>query len=100
MAQVITLADLNSSLNNSANSFNFDRETGVNNFSQALTPGEYVLGFTVVDDIDSTISSALLVDNVRLTNNSNPNPTNVPEPTTILALLTTVALSNKVRVRQ
>lgn len=97
MARVITLADLNSNFNDSTNSFNFNRETGVNTFSQALTPGEYVLGLTVVDDIDSTISSALLVDNVRLTNDNNPNPTSVPEPTTILAFLTTIVLSNKVR---
>ena len=98
-SQVISLADLNSSLNTSTNSLGFANETGVSSFSQALTPGNYVLGLTVVDDIDSTVSSGLLVDNIRTMNN-NPNTPTTPEPATILALLTTAALGSKVKRNQ
>jgi hypothetical protein len=79
-----------------AGSLGFAEETQNSNFSQNLSPGEYVLGLTVVDDRDSTVSSALLVDNLEITPNSNQ----VPEPTTILALLTTVAAGTFVRTKK
>ncbi|MBD2362419.1 PEP-CTERM sorting domain-containing protein [Anabaena minutissima FACHB-250] len=43
------------------------------------TAGTYTLGFGVVDVGDTTVNSALLVDNVKLTP--------VPEPTTMFGIL-------------
>ena len=94
-SQVIKLADLSSSLSASANGLGFANETGMKSFSQALTPGEYVLGLTVIDDKDNTVSSALLLNSVETVEN-DPNTT-TPEPATIFALLTTFVLSSKVK---
>ena len=94
-SNVINLADLNSSLNSSSSSLGFLNETGINTFSRTLTPGEYVLGLTVVDDTDSLVSSALLVDNIQIINDSDP--TGVPEPSTILGWLTTILLGSGIK---
>jgi hypothetical protein len=97
-AQVMKLADINNSLTPSSSSLGFDNESQTNNFGQALSPGEYTLGLTVVDDTDSTISSALQVDNVEIVGDGDPRPT--PEPTTILAFLTTVVAGSFVRIKK
>jgi hypothetical protein len=57
--------------------------------------GNYTLGFGVVDvdktgGGDNTINSALLVDNIKLTNMAK-----VPEPDTLLGLLLTMGLASK-----
>ncbi|MDJ0691843.1 MAG: PEP-CTERM sorting domain-containing protein [Xenococcaceae cyanobacterium MO_188.B32] len=83
---VITLANINSNLSPSSSSLRFKKETGTNSFSTKLTTGEYILGLNVIDDTDSTVSSALLVDNIRITTDSKP-PTSVPEPASILGLI-------------
>jgi hypothetical protein len=58
----------------------FFRETGFQPFSFTIpTTGTYTLGIGVTDWRDTTIDSALLVDNVNLTS--------VPEPTSALGLL-------------
>lgn len=97
-AQVMNLADLSNSLNASSSSLGFDNETPTNNFGQALSPGDYTLGLTVVDDLDSTVSSALQVDNVKIVRDGDPQAT--PEPTTILALLTTVFAGSLVKTKK
>ncbi len=95
-SNVIKLADTNSSLISSSNSLGFVDETGVNNFSTSLTPGEYILGFAVVDDTDALVSSALLIDNVQIVNDPDPKP--IPEPATMIGLLTTVLLGSRVGI--
>ncbi|TRU21446.1 MAG: PEP-CTERM sorting domain-containing protein [Microcystis aeruginosa Ma_SC_T_19800800_S464] len=57
--------------------------------------GNYILGFGVVDvdktgGGDNTINSALLVDNIKLTNGAK-----VPEPDTLFGLLLTLGLAIK-----
>jgi hypothetical protein len=57
--------------------------------------GNYILGFGVVDvdktgGGDNTINSALLVDNIKLTNIAK-----VPEPDTLFGLLLTLGLASK-----
>jgi hypothetical protein len=96
-AQVMKLADLSNSLTTSSSSLGFTNETQTNNFGQALSPGEYTLGLTVVDDTDSTISSALQVDNVEIVGD---RPQATPEPTTIFAFLTTVFAGSFVRIKK
>ncbi len=91
-SEVINLADLNSSLSTSPSSLGFLNETGVNNFSTTLTPGEYIFGLTVLDDSDSLVSSALLLDNIQIVN--NPEQKTVPEPSTILGLFSMILLGN------
>ena len=93
-ANVISLADTNSGLS-SPGTFGFLNETGVNNFSRTLTPGEYILGLTVVDDTDNIVSSALLVDDIEIINDSDPST--VPEPSTILGVLTTILLGGGIK---
>lgn len=94
-SNVINLANIDSSLNSSG-SLGLRNETGVNNFTTALTPGSYILGLTVVDDTDSVVSSALLVDDIQIVNDSDPKP--VPEPSTILGLLTTILLGSSLNL--
>ena len=61
-----TLADTNSSFVSSATSFN--EETGFSNFSYTFsTAGTYTIGVGVVDVQDTSVSSALLVDNFSFT---------------------------------
>lgn len=63
--------------------FSFSRlaqQTGYQPYTYNFaTAGTYTLGFGVVDVGDTTVNSALLVDNVKLTP--------VPEPTTMLGIL-------------
>ena len=96
-SNVIKIADINSSLNPSSSILGFVDETGVNNFSTSLTPGEYILGFSVVDEGDFIVSSALLIDNIQIVNNPEPKP--VPEPAIILGLLTTILLGSSIENR-
>jgi hypothetical protein len=65
------------------------KETGYQPYSHTFTSGgTYTLGFGVVDvDLtgngDTTVNSALLIDNIKVTNSS----TTVPEPSVIFGLL-------------
>lgn len=60
------------------------KETGYQSSSYKIaTAGTYVLGFGVVDVGDTTVNSALLVDNIKLSAAS----TSVPEPTSTFGLL-------------
>lgn len=62
----------------------FNKETGFKTFSYTFTTaGAYTLGLGVVDVEDTDSTSALLVDNVRLTSTS----AKVPEPTSAISLL-------------
>ena len=81
---IIPLASSTDSLTSSNSVFN--QETGSLNFtSDSLTAGEYILGIGVVDVLGTDKTSALLVDNVRLTPTSST--TKVPEPGFNLGLL-------------
>ena len=63
----------------------FDEETEFQTFSFTFeTAGTYTLGLGVADIFDTLVDSGLLVDNVELES--------VPEPTSILSLLSLVAL--------
>jgi len=63
-----TLADTNDAFVTSATSFN--QETGFNSFSYTFsTAGTYTIGVGVVDVQDTSIPSALLVDNFSFTGN-------------------------------
>jgi hypothetical protein len=64
--QVFKLADTFSSFfSSSANEF--DSETGFETFSYTIpTDGTFTLGFSVLDTNDTTMSSALAIDNVQL----------------------------------
>lgn len=89
------LADTNNPTN-----FSFSRlakETGYQPYSYTLaSTGTYTLGFGVVDVGDTTVNSALLVDNVRLSSSS----TAVPEPTTTFGLLASAAFGFRWRRRE
>ncbi len=75
------------------------KETGYQPYTMPISvTGNYTLGFGVVDvdktgGGDNTVNSALLVDDVKLTNNSDV--TKVPEPDTIFGLLLTIGLAIK-----
>jgi hypothetical protein len=72
------------------------KETGYQTYTIPISvSGDYILGFGVVDvdktgGGDNTINSALLVDNIKLTNIAK-----VPEPDTIFGLLLTLGLAIK-----
>lgn len=73
------------------------KETGYQSTSYKITTaGTYVLGFGVVDMGDTTVNSALLVDNIKLSAAS----TSVPEPTSTLGLLALGAFGISWRLRQ
>ncbi len=98
---LISLANTESNLlPNSPNSFSYlAKETGYQPYSYTFTSGgTYTLGFGVVDvDLtgggDTAVNSALLIDNVKLTNSS----TTVPEPSAIFGLLTLFGLAIKAK---
>ena len=72
------------------------KETGYQTYTIPISvTGNYILGFGVVDvdktgGGDNTINSALLVDNIKLTNGAK-----VPEPDTLFGLLLTLGLAIK-----
>jgi len=72
------------------------KETGYQTYTIPISvTGNYILGFGVVDvdktgGGDNTINSALLVDNIKLTNIAK-----VPEPDTLFGLLLTLGLASK-----
>lgn len=60
-----------------------DSETGFRTFSFVIpTTGSFTLGFGVVNVVDSSVTSALLVDNIQFA-----PPSAIPEPTTVFGLL-------------
>ncbi|MDE5082377.1 MAG: PEP-CTERM sorting domain-containing protein [Trichodesmium sp. St18_bin1] len=78
---LVTLGDTNSSLGLS--STNFIQETGSQNFSYTFSAdGAYSLGLGIVDVIDTSNSSALVVDNLQVKT--------VPEPSTIFGLIISI----------
>ena len=78
---LVTLGDTNSSLGLS--STNFNQETGSQNFSYTFSAdGAYSLGLGIVDVIDTSDSSALVVDNIQVKT--------VPEPSTIFGLIISI----------
>lgn len=78
---LVTLGDTNSSLGLS--STNFIQETGSQNFSYTFSAdGAYSLGLGIVDVIDTSNSSALVVDNIQVKT--------VPEPSTIFGLIISI----------
>ena len=78
---LVTLGDTNSSLGLS--STNFNQETGSQNFSYTFSAdGAYSLGLGIVDVIDTSNSSALVVDNLQVKT--------VPEPSTIFGLIISI----------
>lgn len=78
---LVTLGDTNSSLGLS--STNFNQETGSQNFSYTFSAdGAYSLGLGIVDVIDTSNSSALVVDNIQVKT--------VPEPSTIFGLIISI----------
>ncbi|MBD2253965.1 PEP-CTERM sorting domain-containing protein [Nostoc parmelioides] len=80
---------------NSLTTFSFSRlaeETGYQPYTYNFTTaGTYTLGFGVVDVGDTTVNSALLVDNVELTP--------VPEPTTMLGILMGIGFGYAAKMR-
>ncbi len=61
-------------------------ETGYSTLTTGpLAAGTYTLGFGVVDVVDTGVTSALLIDNVR-GGGGGGGPTPVPEPSTLLLL--------------
>jgi len=93
------LADIQSSFPVSPSFSHLKKETGYQTYTIPISvTGNYILGFGVVDvdktgGGDNTINSALLVDNIKLTNNSDI--AKVPEPDTIFGLLLTLGLASK-----
>jgi hypothetical protein len=91
-----TLANIQSSFPVNPSFSHLAKETGYQTYTIPLSvAGNYTLGFGVVDvdktgGGDNTINSALLVDNIKLTNMAK-----VPEPDTLLGLLLTLGLASK-----
>ena len=91
-----TLANIQSSFPVNPSFSHLEKETGYQTYTIPISvTGNYILGFGVVDvdktgGGDNTINSALLVDNIKLTNMAK-----VPEPDTLLGLLLTLGLAIK-----
>lgn len=85
----------NANIPNMVSFSNLAQETGYQSFSYTISSaGTYTLGFGIVDRGDTTVNSALLVDDVQLQASA------VPEPMTILgsfAALGFIARFNKKR---
>jgi len=94
-----SLADIQSIFPVNPSFSHLKKETGYQTYTIPISvSGDYILGFGVVDvdktgGGDNTINSALLVDNIKLTNNSEV--AKVPEPDTLLGLLLTLGLAIK-----
>ncbi|MCA2665692.1 MAG: PEP-CTERM sorting domain-containing protein [Pseudanabaena sp. M114S2SP2A07QC] len=91
-----SLADIQSSFPVNPSFSHLKKETGYQTYTIPISvTGNYTLGFGVVDvdktgGGDNTINSALLVDNIKLTNIAK-----VPEPDTLFGLLLTLGLASK-----
>jgi hypothetical protein len=91
-----SLADIKSSFPVNPSFSHLKKETGYQTYTITISvTGNYILGFGVVDvdktgGGDNTINSALLVDNIKLTNIAK-----VPEPDTLFGLLLTLGLASK-----
>ena len=91
-----SLADTQSSFPVNPSFSHLTKETGYQTYTITISvSGDYILGFGVVD-VDktgggnATGNSALLVDNIKLTNIAK-----VPEPDTLFGLLLTLGLASK-----
>ena len=91
-----SLADIQSSFPVNPSFSHLKKETGYQTYTIPISvTGNYILGFGVVD-VDKTGggnaagNSALLVDNIKLTNIAK-----VPEPDTLFGLLLTLGLASK-----
>jgi len=91
-----SLADTQSSFPVNPSFSHLTKETGYQTYTITISvSGDYILGFGVVD-VDKTgggnaaVNSALLVDNIKLTNIAK-----VPEPDTLFGLLLTLGLASK-----
>jgi hypothetical protein len=91
-----SLADIQSSFPVNPSFSHLKKETDYQTYTIPISvTGNYILGFGVVDvdktgGGDNTINSALLVDNIKLTNIAK-----VPEPDTLFGLLLTLGLASK-----
>jgi hypothetical protein len=91
-----SLADIQSIFPVNPSFSHLKKETGYQTYTIPISvTGNYILGFGVVDvdktgGGDNTINSALLVDNIKLTNIAK-----VPEPDTLFGLLLTLGLASK-----
>jgi len=91
-----SLADIQSIFPVNPSFSHLKKETGYQTYTIPISvTGNYILGFGVVDvdktgGGDNTINSALLVDNIKLTNGAK-----VPEPDTLFGLLLTLGLASK-----
>jgi hypothetical protein len=91
-----SLADIQSIFPVNPSFSHLKKETGYQTYTIPISvTGNYILGFGVVDvdktgGGDNTINSALLVDNIKLTNGAK-----VPEPDTLFGLLLTLGLAIK-----
>jgi hypothetical protein len=84
ISTVIRLGDTNGVFGSPSTNLGFAAETGMNIFkSQPLAAGNYLLGFAIVDDFDTSVTSALLVGDVKLQSDSTRT---VPEPAMTLGL--------------
>ena len=92
------LADTNSTFVTSTTSFS--AQTGFEPFAYNFTtPGTYTLGIGVVDAVDFDTTSALLVDNVKLTSSSVPVPAEV-HPALGLLILGALSASSVLKRQQ
>jgi len=93
---IYSLADIQSIFPVNPSFSHLKKETGYQTYTIPISvTGNYILGFGVVDvdktgGGDNTINSALLVDNIKLTNIAK-----VPEPDTLFGLLLTLGLASK-----
>ncbi|OPF17484.1 PEP-CTERM sorting domain-containing protein [Microcystis aeruginosa KW] len=91
-----SLADIQSIFPVNPSFSHLKKETDYQTYTIPISvTGDYILGFGVVDvdktgGGDNTINSALLVDNIKLTNIAK-----VPEPDTLFGLLLTLGLASK-----
>lgn len=91
-----SLADIQSIFPVNPSFSHLKKETDYQTYTIPISvTGNYILGFGVVDvdktgGGDNTINSALLVDNIKLTNIAK-----VPEPDTLFGLLLTLGLASK-----
>ncbi|AFY48167.1 hypothetical protein Nos7524_2325 [Nostoc sp. PCC 7524] len=84
ISTVIGLGDTNGVFGSPSTNLDFLAETGMNIFkSQPLAAGNYLLGFAIVDDFDTSVTSALLVGDVKLQSDITRT---VPEPAMTLSL--------------
>lgn len=81
--EVFKLADTFSSFRELTLSSSFSKETGFGTYSYTIpVDGTYTLGFGVLHEYDSAVSSGLVVDNIQLHSESRE----IPESTSVLGL--------------